>query len=78
MICLLVLDVLMIKMLIHGILSFHRVRSTPVLSVGTPVSQGFTQADSKSKTFQKYNTIQLEGKFVIHLVQSPAQSSDNF
>lgn len=56
-------------------------RSTLVLSLGTHVSQGFSQADSKSKNkeaFQEYNTIQLEGKFVIHLEQSPAQSSGNF
>lgn len=56
-------------------------RLIPVLSLEIHVSQGFTQVDSKSKikwTFQKYKAIHLVGKFVIHLEQSPAQSSGNF
>lgn len=52
-ICVLVLDELMIKNIIAGILSFHSVKSTPVLSLWTPVSQGFTQADPKSKNIER-------------------------
>lgn len=71
-ICVLVLDKLMIKNIIPGILSFHGVRSTPVLSLETPVSQGFAQADAKSKNkWTSRNTAQFkfEGKFISHPFQ---------